>query len=61
MHSTASVSAGVSHYGYYNEVADPYADYRQHRKTVADRNRYRNVDLVLPPPQDVLKLVQLGI
>jgi hypothetical protein len=42
-------------------VANPYIqyeDYQKHRKTVADRDRYRNVDLE-PPPQDVLKLVQL--
>jgi hypothetical protein len=55
-----SRSAGVSHYGYYNGVANPYADYRQHRKTVADRKRYRNVDWE-PPPQDVLRLVQLAL
>jgi hypothetical protein len=60
MYTSLSRSAGVSHYGYYNGVADPYEDYRQHRKTAADRTRYRNVDLE-PPPQDVLKLVQLGV
>jgi hypothetical protein len=60
MYTSLSRSAGVSHYGYYNGVADPYADYRQHCKTVADRIRYRNVDLK-PPPQDVLKRVIMAI
>jgi hypothetical protein len=55
-----SQSAGVSHYGYYNGVANPYEDYRQHGKTYADRILYRNVDWE-PPPQDVLKLVQLAL
>jgi hypothetical protein len=60
MYRSLSKSTGVSHYGYYNGVANPYEDYQQHRKTVADRDRYRNVDLE-PPPQDVLKLVQLAL
>jgi hypothetical protein len=60
MYRSLSKSTGISHYGYYNGVANPHQDYKQHRKTLADRDRYRNVDLE-PPPQDVLELVQLGL
>jgi hypothetical protein len=60
MFRSLSKATGVSHYGYYNGIANLYQDYQQHRKTVADRDRYRNVDLE-PPPQNVLKVVQLAL
>jgi hypothetical protein len=59
-YSSLSESVGISHYGWYNGVADPEADYRQHCRTVDDRNFYRNVDLT-PPVEQVLELVRRAL
>jgi hypothetical protein len=59
-YSGLSQSVGISHHGWYNGVADPVADYRQHCHTLDDRKRYRNVDLT-PPVEQILALVQRAV
>jgi hypothetical protein len=53
-------SVGVQHHGWYNGVADPEADYREHCRNVKDRNLYRNVDLT-PSVEQVVELVRRAI
>jgi hypothetical protein len=53
-------SVGVKHYGWYNGVADPEADFREHDQNVKDRDLYRNVDLT-PPVEQVVELVRRAI
>jgi hypothetical protein len=60
LYSSLSKAVGVSHFGWYNGVADPVADYKQHCRTVKDRNHYRNVDLTLPV-EEVVELVRRAV
>jgi hypothetical protein len=53
-------SVGVKHYGWYNGVADPDADYQEHCLNVTERNLYRNVDLT-PSVEQVVELVRRAI
>jgi hypothetical protein len=53
-------SVGVKHYGWYNGVTDPEADFREHGQNVKDRNLYRNVDMT-PPVQQVVELVRRAV
>jgi hypothetical protein len=59
-YSSLSESVGVKHYGWYNGVTDPDADYKQHCRTVKNRNYYRNVDLT-PPVEQVVELVRRAV
>jgi hypothetical protein len=60
LYYSLSKAVGISHYGWYNGVIDPVADYEQHCRTVEDRNLYRNVDLT-PPVEQVVELVRRAV
>jgi hypothetical protein len=60
MFTTLCQSVGVSHFGWYNGVADPAADYLEHGGTRKGREHYRGVDLT-PPVEEIVKLVQKAV
>jgi hypothetical protein len=59
-YQSLSASCGVRHFGWYNNVTDPLADYRAHCHNAVDRDRYRTVDLT-PPLEQVVELVRQAV
>jgi hypothetical protein len=54
-------SMGIHHFPYFNDVPDWRADYKNHSKTLKDRNFYRSVKVIEPNISSIVNLFEQAI